>query len=370
LYERGAYAALRRPDVLLNDVVHSRERASRPTVMRSLPTHVEIEVTNRCNLACIQCLRSRGLKPYALGDMSFDDFGKVLAQFPTALHVSLNGFGEPLMHPRLFDFVDHARRTLPWATIVIYSNGMLLDGARAERAIASGLSEINVSIDAAYPGTYRRVRRGGSLDRVHRNLCELVEMRRRLGQRTPLVGVNFVMLDENEGEVAPFVDQAAEIGVDYVNCVSYATYDWGPRNRRDQASYRAELDEARRRLEERGLHARALPSSDMSWADPDRPFDCSFFWGDTLRVTFRGEVTLGCCTPFKETYSYGNLLETPFREIWNQPLFRYNREQTRAGLAPNTICKACQTRTAEFFPAAGGPRNVVRLPVAPDTDSE
>ena len=32
--------------------------------------------------ARVQCLRSRGLKPYKLGDMDFDNYTRILAQFP------------------------------------------------------------------------------------------------------------------------------------------------------------------------------------------------------------------------------------------------------------------------------------------------
>jgi MoaA/NifB/PqqE/SkfB family radical SAM enzyme len=313
-------------------------------------------------------LRSRGLKPYALGDIVFDDFVRILAQFPDALHVSLNGFGEPLMHPRFLDLVRHTRRKLPWAKIVVYTNGILLDRPMAERVLASGLTEINVSIDAALAETYRKVRRGGHLDVVHRNLCGLLERRGELGRRKPLVGVNFVMLDENEGELVPFIEHAAEAGVDFVNCVSLATYDWGCRNRRDESSYRRELDAGRRRLDELGLRARSYPSSDMSWASQDRRFDCTFPWGDTLRVTFEGDVTLGCCTPFKETYSYGNLLKTPFKELWNGPLFRYNRSRTRDGLPPNDVCASCHARVTSFFrPPEERRAKIVRLPLLTPT---
>jgi MoaA/NifB/PqqE/SkfB family radical SAM enzyme len=62
--------------------------------MKSQPIGVEIELATRCNLACVQCLRSQGLKPYQLGDMWSETYKEVLAQFPYLLNLSLNGFGE------------------------------------------------------------------------------------------------------------------------------------------------------------------------------------------------------------------------------------------------------------------------------------
>jgi MoaA/NifB/PqqE/SkfB family radical SAM enzyme len=365
LRENQAFPMLLRPRVLVKHARFARERAKRPVVMRSRPSALEIEVTNRCNLACIQCLRSQGLKPYALGDVTTDDFRRILAQFPEAVHVCLNGFGEPLMHPRFFELVAHTRAQLPWAKISIYSNGMLLDAVKAEQMVGSALGEINVSIDAAKPETYRRVRRGGRLEVVHENLRRLLALRREAGLALPLVGVNFVMLNENEGELVSFVEQAADLGVDFVNCISYATYDWGFQNRRNRASYRHELDATRRRLDELGLRCRSFPSSDMSWTDPARPFDCGFFWGESVRITFEGEVTLGCCTPFKETYSYGNVLKTPFDEIWNAAAFRHNRVRASRGEPPDATCVSCRASNLRFFPAPAATKKTVFLPIAP-----
>jgi MoaA/NifB/PqqE/SkfB family radical SAM enzyme len=339
--------------VLANYLRFARELRERPLTMRSRPTSVEIELTNRCNLACIQCLRSRGLKPYELGNMTPENFERILVQFPDTLNLGLNGFGEPLLHPRFFDLLAHARSKLPWAKIMIYSNGMRLDEATCERLPESGLTEVNVSIDAATPVTYKKVRRGGKLPIVHDNLKRLLRTRQHAGSRLPLVGVNYVLLNENEGELVPFVEQAAEIGVDFVNCVTYATYDWGFRNCRTRDSYRRELDAARTRLSELRLRCRSFPSDDLSWCDPARTFDCDFFWGKSVRVAFDGSMTLGCCTPFKETFSYGNLLKTPFDEIWNGPAFLRNRTLTLRHEIPAVPCVGCDKVCKTFFDEAG-----------------
>jgi MoaA/NifB/PqqE/SkfB family radical SAM enzyme len=349
LEENQAFSVLRHPRVITNFLRHRHEIRARPLVMRSRPCGVEIELTNRCNLACIQCLRSRGLKPYELGDIKFEDFRSILAQFPDTLNLCLNGFGEPLLHPQFFDLLAYARSRLPWAKIVIYSNGMRLDDAACERLSGGDLTEVNVSIDAADPATYKRVRRGGDLGVVHDNLRRLLRARRHAGARLPLVGVNYVLLNENEGELVPFIEQVADIGVDFVNCITYATYDWGFRNRRSPDDYRSELDAARERLAALGLRCRSFPSDDLSWTDPKHPFDCNFFWGGSARVAYNGALTLGCCTPFKETYSYGNLLETPFDEIWNGELFRRNRRLALAHEYPTPSCASCDRVCKTFF---------------------
>jgi MoaA/NifB/PqqE/SkfB family radical SAM enzyme len=349
LKENDAFSALLRPQVLANYWRYRKELRERPLVMRSRPPFLEIELTNRCNLACVQCLRSVGLKPYQLGDMEFANYQKILAQFPHLLSVCLNGFGEPLMHPRFFEIVEYTKRARPWAKIVIYSNGMLLDAGKAEQLLRCGLTEINVSLDAARPETYQRVRRGGQLDVVHANIQRLARLKRQRGARFPLLGVNFVLLNDNEGELVPFIEQAQALGVDFVNCISWASYDWGFKNRRCPESYLAELTAARARLETLGLRCKSFPALDIDWTAPDKPFDCDFFWGENFRITYDGHVTLGCCTPFKETFTYGNLLEQPFADLWNGPECQEARQRARQRRPPNAVCASCAHFCKSFF---------------------
>jgi MoaA/NifB/PqqE/SkfB family radical SAM enzyme len=347
--DNHALGLLLHPHVLANWRRHQQELKDRPLIMTSSPTTVEIELTNRCNLACVQCLRSRGLKPYELGSMSFETYQQVLAQFPHVLRLCLNGFGEPMMHERFFDIVDYTHRERPWCKINIYSNGMLIDDDRAARMVESKVAAVNISVDAAMPGTYQRVRRGGKLATVHENIRRLVRARRASRARTPQVGLNFVMLNENEGELVSFVEQADGLGVDFINCITYASYDWGFSNVRSKDSYRRELDAAAERMTELGVRCKSFPSADLSWSDPDRAFGCSFFWGDNLRIAFSGDITLGCCTPFKESYSYGNVLEQPFTEIWNNAKFVRNRTMALHATPPNAVCESCDRFSKAFF---------------------
>jgi MoaA/NifB/PqqE/SkfB family radical SAM enzyme len=349
LKENGAFSLLVHPKVLANYRRYRRESEARPLVMNSSPSGMEIELTNRCNLACVQCLRSRGLKPYALGDMDFDNYKKILAQFPYVMNLCLNGFGEPMMHAQFFDIVAYTRKARPWCKIGIYSNGMLIDDDKAYKLMDCGVTEVDISIDAAYPDTYQRVRRGGKLNVLYANIKRLVRVKQETRARFPLLGLNFVMLNENEGELVPFVEQAAELGVDFVNCISYASYDWGFKNMRSPDSYARELETAATRMAALGLRCKSFPSNDLSWSHPEKPFGCAFFWGASLRVTYAGDITLGCCSPFKETYSYGNVLEQPFDTIWNNERFQANRALARQNTPPTPACASCDAFCKHFF---------------------
>lgn len=326
LRENDAFGLLLQPRVLANYRRYQQEAHARPLVMTSMPPGMEIELTNRCNLACVQCLRSRGLRPYALGDISFENYRQILAQFPFVMNLCLNGFGEPMMHKQFFEIVSYTRRERPWCKIGIYSNGMLIDEEAAFKLMACGLTEVNISIDAARADTYRRVRRGGTLSVVHDNIRRVMRVKRNLRARLPMVGMNFVMLNENEGELVPFIEQAADLGVDFVNCISYATYDWGFKNGRTPDSYRRELEAAGARMAALGVRCKSFPSDDLSWSDPRKPFSCGFFWVEA------------CASPIRATSRSaaarrsGKL--TPTETCWSSPSARYGTTSGSRGTAP------------------------------------
>lgn len=64
---------------------------------------------------------------------------------------------------------------------------------------------------------------------------------------------------------------------------------------------------------------------------------------------------MGCCTPFAEQYSYGNLFETPFRDIWNNDRFRGNRVQSAQGKPPTQACGSCDRFARKFFDLDSAP---------------
>lgn len=166
------------------------------------------------------------------------------------------------MSPILWDAVRHVGEVRPWCKVLIYTNGMLLDDTAIREALDSNLTELNVSLDAGTGDVYRQVRRGGDWDRVLGNIRRFLQLRRESGKRFPRMGLNFVMLNDNEGDLPTFIDLAADLGVDYVNCVTYATYDWGFKNRRTLGSYRAELIAAGAALQRSQMACRSFPEWD------------------------------------------------------------------------------------------------------------
>lgn len=98
----------------------------------------QIEITNRCNLACVYCPHP-GMQREKV-DM---DWGTYLASLEVVKYymdqgtqgeLSLTGVGEALLHPQFVEMLHLARNILgPHRPLVFATNGLLLDDAMCER---------------------------------------------------------------------------------------------------------------------------------------------------------------------------------------------------------------------------------------------
>lgn len=108
-------------------------------------------LTNRCNQSCDYCLTEANHHPY------FDEYD--LSSFEDSLRsyrgrkVSLIG-GEPLMHPRFFDFLAAIRRH--GRTAVVYTNGVAFANEAVVRRMrrTAGRLEVRMTFEGSAPDDY------------------------------------------------------------------------------------------------------------------------------------------------------------------------------------------------------------------------
>jgi MoaA/NifB/PqqE/SkfB family radical SAM enzyme len=178
-----------------------------------MPEELQLEVTAACNLRCRMCLvRYRPPIDRVHGSLSFDDFRAIVDGNPSLRKLTLQGLGEPLLAPRLFDMIDYA--TSRGIEVGFNTNATLLDARRAERLVELGVSWVHVSVDGATAETFEHVRDGATFDKVVANLRGLVATRRRLGAERPRLQLNTVVMRRNVAELPDLVRLAADIGVD------------------------------------------------------------------------------------------------------------------------------------------------------------
>lgn len=126
--------------------------------------HVQIEVTTRCNYECFYCAGRQ--MPQRHMDMEL--FHGIMSRLPPGGHrVSLQGEGEPLMHPNFWEMVQTVTEAghMPYTI----TNGSLLK----PDLVRKYFPRIGVSIDTVDPQEAQRIRRY-KLERMLGKLDELL----------------------------------------------------------------------------------------------------------------------------------------------------------------------------------------------------
>ena len=153
------------------------------------PLHIDIDLTNACNLKCIMCPRTHYIESHnknwspdgKIGFMTAKLFHRVVDQAAAegAYSIKLNYLGEPLLHPRVVELIDLAARRGLW--VMMNTNAVLLSEEMSARLIGAGLSDIFFSVDSPYPREYERIRVGAKFDQVIDNIRKFVQVKNRLG---------------------------------------------------------------------------------------------------------------------------------------------------------------------------------------------
>lgn len=181
-----------------------------------LPRTVEFETTRKCNInpPCVMCYaRIFQDEVWNNAEISEDNLEKMLPVLTNADTLSLHSAGDPMMYSKLWELlekIDYSRTRISFCT-----NGVLINKENAERFVRLGVQSLNVSIDAATPKTYKRLRRG-DLKRVVENLKYLKEIKKRYGKEYPKIMVSMILMRSNLDEAADFVDLAFEVGAEVV----------------------------------------------------------------------------------------------------------------------------------------------------------
>ncbi len=115
------------------------------------PIMVNWEITQGCNLRCLHCYNGSG-KPLR-SELSTSEAKRVLDDLKSCevIWVAITG-GEPLMRSDLFEIVEYARKI--GLSVLLSSNGTLIDAARAARLANLELEGIQISLDGPDAATH------------------------------------------------------------------------------------------------------------------------------------------------------------------------------------------------------------------------
>jgi hypothetical protein len=177
------------------------------------PLHVDIELTNQCNLACTMCPHGSDDWNPVKGMMRKETAKSIIDQCVKngVYSIKLQFRGESSLHKDLVEIVQYAKRK-GILEVQMNTNGIPYTGRKIEDLVLAGLDRLIVSIDGATPETYKKIRIGGELVRVERTLRLFSWMKYIHHSKTPYIRIQMTQQDANDKEAEVFKKQWSKYG--------------------------------------------------------------------------------------------------------------------------------------------------------------
>jgi len=167
------------------------------------PKTITIELTNRCNIKCIQCAHSDMKRPK--GDMDIKLYQKIIddiAENSPSSMVWLSCYGESLIIgcENISRMVSYAK-SKGLTNLFMNTNGVLLSDEMAKVLVESGLDNLIVSINGFSSEVFESINIGARRDNVYNNVIGLKKTMIEKNVNTPRIQAQFIVMDKNEHEI-------------------------------------------------------------------------------------------------------------------------------------------------------------------------
>lgn len=278
---------------------------------------IQQEVTTRCTQDCGFCPRQVIGQHRELGDITPEMANLVLkryAEIEEPLDVSISGFGEPLLWPGIFDFIDELKDF--GITVEMNTNATELTGW-AGKLLIGQLDRMQVSINVPNAEMFKRHKNSDTYEKVRDNLEQFFKLK---GDSKPVTDLRFLKFPETE----PLIPQAMK--------------EWGRMLPKGDAIIVAEFENWMGAIDEHyfGItYDRTPPEHSV--------IICNDLFGKYLTITKEGN-TYACCfaVALPEIYptNLGNIKNHSIKDLLNSPnrIKQFNAQRKGKYLNQCDIC--------------------------------
>ena len=279
------------------------------------PIYMEIAPVARCNHRCIFCafdyLNYKGTiieKDVLLGFLS-------QAAKLGVKSVMYAGEGEPLMHPNIGKIINETKKA--GIDVAVTTNGVAFGEKLAGQCIKD-LSWIKFSLDAATAGTYSKIHGCKEKDfhLVVRNI-ERAVVKKLSNNSVCRIGVQMLLIPENQSEMYDAVELARAIGADYFVVKPFTEHPMSEARLSGKFDYTSPI-----LLEEKALGLATdkfdvvIRRNTMQKVGHEKAYEECFGYRFWAYLDSNGN--LYSCSAFlgDANYCYGNIYKQSFDDIW------------------------------------------------------
>ena len=305
------------------------------------PFVVVLELTYRCNLKCPYCYElfrptDKNVASKAL-ELTPAEIRSIVEQLPRFTLVTVNG-GEIFVRTDLKEILSII---LAKHRCHLYTNGTCITPAMARDLVDMGVPSMGISVDGP-EDVHDSLRGHGAFARTIESIRVLLDLKKRLGKKYPLLNLKTTITHKNVGHLSEMVEFAEELGLDYCTfqVLNNSVHMGG-------VSFQYSLDYSRRppdivnvpvtvleeqlnniqklaaksRVRVRVLPKLPMPSILEHYANRLEPAGhaCVSPW-TTMYIS-----PSGCVYPCLNYY-VGNIRQQSFRELWNSERYRHYRK--------------------------------------------
>lgn len=299
------------------------------------PLYVEIAPAGACNHRCTFCAVDYiGYKTRSLEkDLLIHRVAEMAERGVKSIMYA--GEGEPLLHKHIGEIIVQTQKA--GIDVALTTNAVALNEKVVQEALGS-ITWIKASVNAGTRDTYSKVHqtKADDFDRVFRNLAKAVEVKR-ANRYTCTIGVQMVLLPENQHEAVTLASRSKDIGADYIVIKPYSQHLLSPGTMErgykdfDYSRVFPMEDELTALEDERFKVIFRRRTMEKLIEDGHRYSICQatpFFWA---YVMASGDV-YGCSAYLEDRrFRYGNITEQSFAAIWEgearQRNFHYVRQE-------------------------------------------
>ena len=287
------------------------------------PVHVSIEPTNTCNARCPVCETGKGEMTRPAGMVDFTNYKKLIDEiWPTTSTLLFYFMGEPFLNRHAYDMIRYARQRDIY--VETCTNGDFVD---AKGVIYSDINKISFQIGGMDDATHQIYRIRSNLERIRKNLYELIEERRKHPESNVEIDVGFIVMRHNENQVEDFISWAQDLGVDTASVIDPCVRNMEearsflPRDRK----YWFYDEEA---FEHGSLKPKYIPDNGCVW-----------IW-NSIMINWNGDA-VPCCRDANGKHILGNVYQEGLARVFNGKRAREFRRSILKAQREVDICHLC-----------------------------
>lgn len=314
--------------------------------LRSYPKRLQILPTMRCNYRCLMCFQSEDVHKNG-PELDFAIMEKIERILPYVKSVYFTG-GEPLLYHEYDRMIGMLQKYK--CDLSISTNGSLMSGKRLEM-LFKAMHTVKISLDAATPETYAKIRRGGDFSRVVRNIIALQKLKLDNNSIFPLVHLSMVAMKSNIAELSRLVVLAHGLGISRIRVGHVSISPWQTELKGESLKLHKEesdlqMMKAAAMARELGIEL-ILPSLFYIAKDTEMKRTTNVVCYDTGVCTepweyllIEGDGTTAICC--SNSVARDNITNKSFEEVWNSMTAQRIRRQLNTDNEPPE-CAKCLT---------------------------